>query len=427
VSRPLYGWLTANAVSLTGTRVSMVALPLFALETTGSATLTGLVALAETLPLVLLKMLGGPFIDRVGPRRVAMACDAGSVLVVASIPVLHDAGMLPFGLLLALVAAAGALRGPSDAARHAMTPALAHAAGVPMERVTGLGGTVERTASMLGAAVGGALVAAVGPAHTLLVDALSFGVGGLVLAWATHGVAALGPAAEEESEGADGPAPYLTQLREGWDFLRREPVLLGVTAMVAVTNLLDAAWTTVLVPVWAVTSGGGAAAVGLLFAVFSGASALGSITASVWAARLPRFRLYVGCFLLAGLPRFVVLALDSPLWVILGVAVVGGYAAGFLNPVLGAVQFERIPPALVGRVSSLTSALCWSLMPFGGVLAGVVIGGVGLSPALLVVGVAYLLATLTPAVDHRFRDLDRRPEPTPGSRFDARPATSTTR
>jgi len=406
VSRPLHGWLTATAVSLTGTRVSMIALPLFALETTGSATLTGLVALAETFPLVLLKILGGPVIDRLGPRRVALTCDAGSVVVVAAIPVLHDVGLLPLGVLLAMVALAGALRGPSDTARSAMTPALAREAGVPLERVTGLEGTVERTASMLGAAAGGALVAAVGPAHALLVDAASFGLGGLVLAWATAGVTSVGPV----DEGARDPAPYLVQLREGWDFLRREPVLLGITVMVAVTNLLDAAWATVLVPVWAVTSGGGAAVVGLLFAVFGGASALGSITASVYAARLPRFRLYLVCFLVAGLPRFIVLALDAPLWVILGVGVVGGYAAGFLNPVLGAVEFERIPPPLVGRVSSLTNALCYSLIPFGGVLAGGLIAGLGLSPALLVVGVAYLLATLTPAVDRRFRDLDRRPE-----------------
>ena len=73
---PLYGWLTAEAISLTGTRVSMVALPWFVLTTTGSATKTGLVALAEMLPLVVLKVLGGPVIDRVGARRVAITCDA---------------------------------------------------------------------------------------------------------------------------------------------------------------------------------------------------------------------------------------------------------------------------------------------------------------------------------------------------------------
>ncbi|HEU5456956.1 MAG TPA: MFS transporter, partial [Nocardioides sp.] len=70
--RPLYGWLTSEAVSITGTRVSMIALPWFVLTTTGSPGKTGLVALAEMLPMVLLKVLGGPIIDRVGARRVSI-------------------------------------------------------------------------------------------------------------------------------------------------------------------------------------------------------------------------------------------------------------------------------------------------------------------------------------------------------------------
>ena len=34
---PLYGWLTAEAISLLGTRVSMIAIPWLVLVTTGSA------------------------------------------------------------------------------------------------------------------------------------------------------------------------------------------------------------------------------------------------------------------------------------------------------------------------------------------------------------------------------------------------------
>ncbi|MFL6003205.1 MAG: MFS transporter, partial [Nocardioides sp.] len=91
---PLYGWLTSEAISITGTRVSMIALPWFVLTTTGSASKTGLVALAEMLPLVILKVLGGPIIDRIGARRVSITCDLLSVLVVGSIPLLYQSGHL---------------------------------------------------------------------------------------------------------------------------------------------------------------------------------------------------------------------------------------------------------------------------------------------------------------------------------------------
>jgi MFS family permease len=404
VRRPLYGWLTAEAISLTGTRVSMIALPWFALTTTGSATRTGLVALAELLPMVLLKVLAGPLVDRLGPRRVAIACDLGSVVVVGSIPLLHDLGALSFPLFLALVAVAGALRGPGDGAKNAMVPALVREAGVPLERATGLHSTVERTASLLGSAAAGVLVAAIGPAPALALDALSFALAAGVLAWSTR------PAGAESARvRADSASPgYRRELREGWDFLRGDAVLLGISVMVALTNLLDIAYVAVLLPVWAEDSGGGAAVLGLVLAVFSGASALGAICAAAWADRLPRYRTYLLAFLIGGAPRFLVLALDTPLWVVLAVSIASGFACGFLNPVLGAVIFGRIPDPLVGRVSSLTTAMCFALMPLGGLLGGVLIGGLGLAPALVAVGAAYFLVTTLPALDPRWREMDTR-------------------
>src|SRR3954454_4183660 len=393
---PLYGWLTAEAISLTGTRVSMIGLPFLVLTTTGSATQTGLVALFETLPMVVLKVLGGPMIDRAGARRVSIACDLGSLVVVGSIPALHLLDLLSFPLLLALVAVAGALRGPGDSAKHALVPAIAEHANVPMERVTGLAGTVERTSSMLGAALAGGLVAVVGATNALVVDAASFGVSALVLLVSTRSLPAPRPVV------VDDETSYGRRLREGWDFLRGDRVLLGIATMVALTNLLDAAYVSVLVPVWAVDSGRGAGAIGLVFAVFGGCSALGAVCAAAWAPRLPRYRTYLLAFLVCGLPRYAVFAFDSPLWLIVAATVACGFAAGFINPVLGAVIFERIPQPLVGRVSSLTTAMCFALIPFGGLLGGVLVTGVGLEPAMLVVGLAYFAVTLLPAVDPRW-------------------------
>jgi MFS family permease len=412
VRRPLYGWLTAEAVSLTGTRVSMIALPWFALTTTGSATQTGLVALAELAPLVLTKVLGGPLVDRLGPLRVAVACDLASVAAVGAIPLLHALGLLGFPLFLVLVALAGALRGPSDAAKSAMAPALARAGAVPLERATGLHSTVERTATLLGSVAAGLLVAAVGPTTALLLDAASFGLAAAILTWSAR--LPVDDSAESAkvlltrpSTSADS-AGYRRELREGWDFLRRDPVLLGISVMVALTNLLDIAYVSVLLPVWAEAGGGGAAAVGLVLAVFGGTAALGALCAAAWADRLPRYRTYLVAFLVCGAPRFVVLATDGPLWTVLAVAVASGFASGFLNPVLGAVIFERIPEPLVGRVSSLTTAMCFALMPFGGLLAGVLVGGIGASAALVAVGAAYFAVTMLPALDPRWREMDRR-------------------
>jgi MFS family permease len=404
---PLVGYLAGSAISLTGTRVSMIAIPWLVLTTTGSATQTGLVAFAEMAPLVALKAGAGPLVDRVGARRIAITCDVLSVLAVGLVPVLHVAGVLSFPALLALVAVAGGLRGPGDGAKSAFVPALAEHAQIPLERVTGLAGAIERTAGFLGAAFAGGLVALLGPANALVVDAASFALCALIFGLSTRGMPA------ERVETAPAGTSYAAELREGWDFLRRDTVLLSISAMVAITNVLDQAATAVLVPVWARDNGYGVAVIGAYFAVFSAASIGGAGLAAWLGPRLPRFRTYVIAFLVCGAPRFVVFALGLPLGVVLAVAVVGGLASGFLNPILGAVIYERIPVAMMGRVSSLNTALCWSLIPLGGLLGGLLISTVGLAPALLVTGGAYLLTTMAPPAFPGFRQFDERPAAAP--------------
>ena len=402
---PLYGWLTAEAISLLGTRVSMIAIPWLVLVTTGSPTQTGLVAVAEITPMVALKAAGGPLVDRVGPRRMAITADVLSMVAVGLIPLLHRADHLTFPVLLGLVAVAGALRGPGDAATSALIPALVERAEVPYERATGLSGAIERGSTMLGAALAGGLVAAIGPANAVAVDALSFGLCAVVLVVTTRSLEGGG----KQREHSDQPdtTSYARELREGWDFLRRDPVLMSLCVMIAITNLLDLAWSAVLLPVWARESGAGVAAVGLVFAVWGGASMVGSVIAAAYGTRLPRFATYLVAFLVTGLPRFVLFALGVPLWAILAMCVVGGCFSGFLNPVLGAVQFERIPRAMVGRVTSLSNALCWSLMPFGGLLGGVLVSRFGLDPAIVIVGLAYFVTTMAPALLPSFRGMNR--------------------
>jgi MFS family permease len=396
----LWGFLGAEAISSVGTRLTQIAVPWLVLTTTGSASQTGVIAFASVAPLVLAQLLTGPWIDRMGPRRVAVAFDLASGVAVALIPLMYAVGWLHFAVLVPLVALTGLLRGPSDAAHHAMIPALVQHVGMPTERVAGLVGTIDRLSALVGAAVGGGVVAVLGPADALLVDAASFLVCAVVLGLSARGM-------------AGGPRPkrtrYRTELRGGWTVLRADPVLLGLIAMVAVTNLLDQGYSSVMLPVWARTSGSGAAAIGLLGACMGGAALVGSLLATWRADRLPRFRTYVVGYLLAGGPRWMALALGWPVSAVAAVHVAAGFGAGFINPVLGAVQFERIPEDLMGRVSALSLAASWSLMPWGGLLAGLAVSSMGLGSGLAAFGAIYFVTTMAPVLFPKWREMDRRP------------------
>ncbi|MFD3522420.1 MFS transporter [Streptomyces sp. NPDC058653] len=407
---PLVGVLTAMAVSLTGTRVSAIALPWFVLVTTGSATKTGVVAFCEMAPYVVVKAFTGPLVDRAGPRTISWTTDLVSSGAALAVPVLHAADLLSFPLLLGLVALIGAARGPGDLAKDVMVPEAADHGRVPLERATGFAGVTERLASTVGPAAGGALIALLGPLTGLTVNAACFALGsviiGLVLPRGMGRPVAPVPS-PEDTAGTPAEPGYWRRFGQGFTFLRSEPLLLAIVVMVMVTNFLDAAFNAVLLPVWAKESGNGPSAIGLCAGAGGLAAIGGSLIAAGVAHRMRRRVVFFAGFLLAGAPRWLILASPAPLWVVVTVFAVGGFGAGFLNPILAAVSYERVPRRLLGRVKALSGALSWSGMPLGGLIGGAAVAGIGLAPVLLVGGAAYFLTTNLTGLRPEWREMDR--------------------
>ena len=396
--RPFVALAAATVLSTSGTRLSVIASPWLVLTTTGSPVLTGLAGFAEMLPYVLAKALGGPLIDRLGARRIAVWCDMLSTLAVMLVPLLFWAGLLSIWVLLPAVALIGVLRAPSDAAKQALVPTVAALANVPMERVTGVMGAGDRLAGTLGAAGAGALIALLGPAAALLGNALAFMLSALVV---TLGIAA--------SPERDAATSYGRQLSAGWGTLRSDPVLVSLVIMIAITNLFDMAYSIVLLPVWVRGSGLDVSWVGILLATFSAGAILGAGIAAAIGDRLPRLLLYAAGFFCSGPLAMSVLALNLPLPIIVTVLLFGGISAGSINPIIGVILFERIPAPMVGRVIALFGALAWSLMPLGGIYAGLLVDAWDISIALGVTGILYLLAASAPLIVPSFRQMKRQP------------------
>lgn len=397
----------ATVLSTTGTRFSAIAIPWLVLTTTGSAVLTGLVGFAEMLPYVVAKALGGPLIDRIGSRRISIWCDLLSTMAVCLVPLLFWAGLLSIWVLLPAVALIGVLRAPSDAAKQALVPSVAALGRVPMERVTGVIGASDRLAGTLGAASAGALIALLGPAPALLVNALAFVLAAFVIALGV-------PAAKAEVPAdAKTGSSYRAELGAGWSVLRSDPVLVSMVLMIAVTNLFDMAYSIVLLPVWVKQSGLEVTWVGILLATFSAGAILGAALAAAVGERLPRLLLYAAGFFCSGPLAMGVLALGLPLPVIVVVLLLGGISAGSINPIIGVILFERIPAPMVGRVIALFGALTWSLMPLGGLYGGVLVEKFGIAEALGVTAVLYLLAAFAPLIVPSFRQMKRLPVPQP--------------
>jgi MFS family permease len=185
---------------------------------------------------------------------------------------------------------------------------------------------------------------------------------------------------------------YSSDLAEGLRFLRQDRLLLVIVGTVMITNFLDAAKGSVILPVYARDVYDSAVALGLMFGLSGGGAVLGALAYGVAGHNYSRRWIFVAAFIAVSLPIFI-LATLPPLPVVLLAQFVSGIAAGPINPVLSTVEYERIPANMRGRVFGAITAGAWMAMPLGVLLGGYAIEGVGLVPTLLVVGGCYLLTT----------------------------------
>lgn len=417
--RPFIAVLAANTISIAGSSLTLIGVPWFVLQTTGSAGRAGVVAFCATLPVIVAALVGGPVIDRIGRRRVSAASDLICGLSVGAIPLLHYAGVLEFWMLCALMALGGLVHTPGLTARHVLLPDLAAHAGTSVQRAASLYDAVSRGARMIGAALAGVLIAAFGAEAVLLLDAATFAVSAALVTLFLRGI----PSAEpQRAAGKVSFADYRAELAEGYAFLTRSRLLMGITVMVMMTNGMDQGWSSVLLPVHARDSLDGATALGLLVSLFGGFALLGALIYGAWGERYPRRAVFAAAFLTSGATRFVVAGLTDttlPLAVTMALA---GLGAGMLNPILATVTFEQVPQELRSRVSGVTMAGCELTMPLGGLAAGLLVDGFGAGRALLLFGGVYLLTTLAPLVFPAWRamEVSRTVRPLPGSAREGR-------
>lgn len=399
--------LAAHAISQTGNVVTAFAIPFYVLGLGGSGVEVGIAAFFATAPIVIGGALGGVVVDRVGHRRAAIVADLVSGVAVLGIPVLALTVGLPFWALLLLVFAGGLLDTPGQTARRVMLPGLTARAGVRLEQSVGLLDGSERFAKLIGASVAGLLVALVGPIAALFVNAATFAVSAL-LTWAFVAAAPAASVAPPDRSGAPRTT-YWADLAEGFRFVVRDPLMRLIVGLVLVTNLLDAARGSTLMPLYAHDRLGGAAALGLLVAVMGGCALVGNVAFGFVAHRMPRRVTFAVCFALAGGPASAAFALGAPLSVLVAMTAVSGLAAGAINPILGTVELERVPEHMRGRVFGLINAGAWAGVPFGALLGGIAADTIGLALAFGIIAVVYTLVTLSPLTGGAWRQMERKP------------------
>lgn len=416
---PLIALFAAQLFSLGGNAIALVAIPIIVLQQTGSPLAAGVAGIFATVPLVIGGALGGVLVDRFGYRVSSIAADVASGVTVLAIPLLDSAGLLSFGALLALVFLGGLLDAPGDTAKTVLMPDLAALARTPLARAAGAQSAVQRTATMVGAGVAGALVALAGPMTALVADAAGFAVSALLIALLVPRPATVtatatdGDEREERGAGAPGARPddaetagsSVQAFLAGIRFIVRTPLARGVVLLVTLTNAIDAAGMTVLKPVYASQVLGDPAVLGFMVGCFAAGALTGSALFGVIGHRASGRTMFAICFVLAGAPPYAAMALEAPIEALLPVLAVSGLAAGAINPMIATALYSVVPDGMRARVFGALTAGVAASMPVGALLAGVLVEAFGLEAVLAGAAVLYAVLGASPLVLRSFDGL----------------------
>jgi MFS family permease len=384
-------WLGRTASSV-GDALIPVALAFAVIEETGSATDLGFVMAAYTLTRVALIVVGGVWADRLPRRLVMLAADLVRTLSqgLLALVLITDAAEI-WHLAVAGVVGGGAhaFFGPASTA---FVPAAVSAA--RLQQANALIGMTASGASLLGPAVSGLLVAAVGPGWVFAIDSASFAVSGAFL------LALRVPESRAEERQA-----FLRQVAGGIREIGQRTWLAVSLASFALGNITIASYN-VLGPLIAQRELGGARDWG--FAITGGAA--GGLAGSILAARYePSRPLLVGNVILL-LESVALLTLIPPLPV-LGLAVGAALAFGsvsFFNALWETVLQEEIPRAALSRVSSLDAMVSYIFMPLGYTIAGPLSVAIGVDATLAAAAVLSAAAMVLPLCFESVRRLERR-------------------
>lgn len=262
-------WL-GQTLSDLGSGVSTLAYPLLALALTRSTVQAGAVSALSTIPYLLLGLPAGALADRWDRRRLMIVCDAGSAVVLISIPVALALGHLTVEQLYATALLNGVLRVFFGAGESACLPNA-----VPSGRLAAAVAAQQATS-----AAGGVVSPSLGGALFEVLRGLPFGADAVSY---LVSVVALSLVRTRFDEGG-GPVRrgrLRDEIREGLAWLWSHPTI-RVIAVTAAGLQLALSGVRLTVIVAAQQAHASPASIGLIFS----AAGVGSVVGSALASRL---------------------------------------------------------------------------------------------------------------------------------------------
>ena len=397
-------YLIARGLSGAGNVATLIALPVLVYRVSGDPGLTALVAGCEAAPYLLFGLFSGALTDRWNRRRVMIVADLLSSLLLATIPLAAWLGTVTVPHVLAV-----AFLGPTigvffDGAVFGAIPTL-----VGRDRIAGANSitwSVQSVVEIVVPSTVGMLLAVLDAAWLLGFDALTFALSAALIAGIHRPMHDASRRHEPLTVGL-----LLRDIREGLRFLVRHDGVRTMT-MVGFLQCVSLGGFMSLTVVW-LDRVLGLGTEGWRFGVTYGAWAVGGLAAALALPRLVRSvtpaRITLIALPVAAALGVVVSRLQT-WWLAAALCVVWAVASTLV--MINSITYRQqvTPEHLLGRVNTAGRMLSWGVGWTGGaLLAGVLVGPLGLRPTLLAFACVNLAGVVVAWTSPLRRTVDARP------------------
>ncbi|MFE7131548.1 MFS transporter [Streptomyces sp. NPDC057638] len=392
----------AQTVSMVGTNMTRVAIPLLAASTLAATPFQmGLLQAAQTVAFLLVGLPAGVLVDRSRRRPILIVCDLLRALLMAAIVVGFLLDVVTFPVLLGVTLLVGLATAFFEIAYQSYIPFV-----VGRENLVEGNARLESTnavSRLAGPTLGGGLVQLAGAVATVSVQAASHVVSALLLS-RIRTPEAVPERTERRRMGAE--------IREGLQYVLREPVFRAITGSAATYNFFYAVSLPLVMLLLVDEMGLSGTAVGLLMAVSGVGGVLGAAFAGRLARRFGQVRAMWASYLLT-VPTALLIPFADSGWRSLLFAV-PWFAMSFgivvYNVGQVSIRQQLCPPELLGRMNASVRFLVWGILPLGSLAGGALGEWIGVRGALLIGG-AGMSAGVLWLVLSRLRPLRDLPDP----------------
>jgi MFS family permease len=376
-----------QTISLFGSQISVLAIPLTAVLVLHAMPIQmGILTAAGMLPSLLFGLFAGVWVDRLRRRPILIGTDAGRILLLSLIPLTYLLGVLHIELLYLFAFLIGILTVFFNVAYQSYLPSL-----IEREQLVEGNSKLELSQSIgeiVGPGLAGVLVQAFTAPLAILVDAFSFLVSAVSLAW-IH-------TSEEAPKTRTQRKAMRREILEGLRFVFGEPILRTLASSYATLTLFNSILEAVFVLYLTRAIGIKPALLGIIFAIGSVGFVLGALLAGRLTTRIGIGRVLLLTPLVIGASDLLIPLVGLIPFLAFPLVCLAQFLFGLARPVFSINQVSLrqavTPERLLGRMNASIYFIVYGITPLGSLLGGVLGQYIGLQKKLVIAATGEILA-----------------------------------